>query len=146
MTGRSAWPTQIDRAARSVIHAKEGWAFHLGVAQRPLTKGFLPLSQHGRTGDVRNSLRKSLGDHRPKYREETMKVCVPPAHHSEPALFRQQWQIYGKVVDYNYLFHREATKNRKTPRGNNENTRSSDACRIGNQLCFADLCSTNKHA
>ena len=39
-----------------------------------------------------------------------MKVGVPPAHHSEPALtpFRQQWQIYRKVVDYNYLFHREA--------------------------------------
>jgi ubiquinone/menaquinone biosynthesis C-methylase UbiE len=39
-----------------------------------------------------------------------MKVGVPPAYHSEPALtlFRQQWQIYRKVVDYNYLFHREA--------------------------------------
>ena len=24
------------------------------------------------------------------------------------ALFRKQWQLYRKVVDYNYLFHREA--------------------------------------
>src|SRR5206468_6061693 len=24
------------------------------------------------------------------------------------ALFQKQWQLYRKVVDYNYLFHREA--------------------------------------
>jgi hypothetical protein len=32
------------------------------------------------------------------------------------------------------------------PRGNNENPLTICPCRTGNQLCFADLCSTNKHA
>jgi hypothetical protein len=36
-------------------------------------------------------------------------VAVGPVT-DEPALalFQKQWQLYRKVVDYNYLFHREA--------------------------------------
>ena len=36
------------------------------------------------------------------------------------------------------------TSNPKTPEGNNENPLSSDPSRVGNQLCFADLCATNQ--
>ena len=39
-----------------------------------------------------------------------MKIGLPLAHHCESTLtlFQQQWQIYRKVVENNYLFHREA--------------------------------------
>jgi ubiquinone/menaquinone biosynthesis C-methylase UbiE len=37
-----------------------------------------------------------------------MKVDSLLAHHSTQSLFQQKWQIYRKVVESNYLFHREA--------------------------------------
>jgi ubiquinone/menaquinone biosynthesis C-methylase UbiE len=37
-----------------------------------------------------------------------MKVGSALAHHSTQSLFQQKWQIYRKVVENNYLFHREA--------------------------------------
>ncbi|HZC34404.1 MAG TPA: class I SAM-dependent methyltransferase, partial [Chthoniobacterales bacterium] len=61
------------------------------------------------TGD-KKSLRKLSGERRPKYWEETLKAGVQPTHDPElaMALFRQQWRMYRKVVENNYLFHREA--------------------------------------
>jgi len=39
-----------------------------------------------------------------------MTAGLPLAHHHDltPSFFQQQWQIYRKVVENNYLFHREA--------------------------------------
>jgi ketosteroid isomerase-like protein len=37
------------------------------------------------------------------------------------------------------------TNHSKAPGGNNENARRSDPGGVGNQLCFADLCPTNRH-
>jgi ubiquinone/menaquinone biosynthesis C-methylase UbiE len=45
----------------------------------------------------------------PAFREETIKVSLPVAHHCEsaPTLFQQQWQLYRKFVDNNYFYYRE---------------------------------------
>jgi hypothetical protein len=37
-----------------------------------------------------------------------MKACSVLAHHPAQSLFQQKWQIYRKVVENNYLSHREA--------------------------------------
>src|SRR4051812_9462491 len=60
---------------------------------------------------------RRLGDHCARFgRYSQMRVAMDDCAHGQPqvddpsahAVFHRQWQTYRKMVDHNYLFHREA--------------------------------------